>query len=88
MPTLTELGYSQPLFGIWTGFFAPAGVPPEVTRTLVPALERVLRSPELAARLKSLGIAADYSPPDRMLAEMRDEHARVLAIASKAGLVK
>lgn len=88
MPTLPELGYSQPLFGVWTGFLAPAGVPAEVTKVLVPALERVIRSPELAARLKPLGIAADYSPPQKMLEEMREEHARVLAIAKKSGLVK
>jgi len=25
IPTLAELGYSEPLFGIWTAFFAPAG---------------------------------------------------------------
>ncbi len=88
IPTLEELGYTQPLFGVWTGFFAPAGVPPEVTRALVPALARVVQSPGIAARLKPLGIAADYSPPDKLVAEIRDEHARVLAIAEKAGLVK
>lgn len=88
VPTLPELGYSQPLFGVWTGFFAPAGVPREVTAVLVPALQRALTSPQVAARLKPLGIAADYSPPDRMVAEIREEHDRVLAIAQKAGLVK
>jgi len=88
VPTLPELGYSQPLFGVWTGFFAPAGVPPEVTSVLVPALERAIRSPQTAARLKPLGIAADYAAPEKMVAEIRDEHARVLAIAKKAGLVK
>ena len=88
IPTLTELGYAQPLFGIWTGFFAPAGVPAEVTSVLVPALERTLRAPELAARLKPLGIVADYAPPEKMLAEMREEHRRVLEIARGAGLVK
>ena len=88
LPTMEELGYKQPLFGVWTGFFAPAGVPPEVTRVLVPALERVIRAPEVAARLKPLGIAADYSPPDKLVAEIRDEHARVLSIARQAGLVK
>lgn len=88
VPTLAELGYSQQLFGVWNGFFAPAGVPPEVTRVLVPALERAIRSPELAARLKPVGIAAEYLPPDKLLAEIRDEHERVLAIATKAGLVK
>lgn len=88
VPTLPELGYSQPLFGVWTGFFAPAGVPREVTAVLVPALERAVRSPQVAARLKPLGIAADYASPDKMVAEIREEHARVLAIAKKAGLVK
>lgn len=88
LPTMQELGYPQPLFGVWTGFFAPSGVPAEVTRVLVPALEKAIRAPEVTARLKPLGIAAEYSPPDRLVAEIRDEHARVLAIARKAGLVK
>jgi tripartite-type tricarboxylate transporter receptor subunit TctC len=88
IPTLTELGYAQPLFGVWTGFFAPAGVPTEVTAVLVPALERALRSPELAARLKPLGIVADYAPPDKMVAEMREEQQRVRDIARAAGLLK
>ena len=88
IPTLTELGYAQPLFGIWTGFFAPAGTPADVTSVLVPALEHTLRAPGLAARLKPLGIVADYAPPEKMLAEMREEHRRVLEIARAAGLVK
>ncbi|HEX7053152.1 MAG TPA: tripartite tricarboxylate transporter substrate binding protein [Burkholderiales bacterium] len=88
LPTMQELGYQQPLFGVWTGFFAPAGVPPAATRVLVPALERSIRSPEVGARLKALGIAADYAPPEKLVAEMRDERERVLEIARKAGLVK
>jgi len=88
IPTLQELGYQQRLFDVWTGFFAPAGVPPEVTRVLVPGLERAIRSPEVVARLKSLGIAADYAPPEQLVAQMREEHERVLGIAQKAGLVK
>ena len=88
IPTLSELGYSEPLFGIWVGFFAPAGVPPEVIRVLVPALEQAIRSPAIGAKLKPLGMVIDYSPPSRLLAEIRDEHARVQEIAGKAGLLK
>ena len=88
IPTLAELGHSEPLFGVWTGFFAPAGVPPEVTNTLLPALERAIRSPAVAARLKPLGILPDYAPPAKLLDEMRDEHKRVSEIAQRAGLVK
>jgi tripartite-type tricarboxylate transporter receptor subunit TctC len=87
VPTLRELGYAQPLFGVWAAFFAPAGVPSEVTARLVPALERAIRSPEVGARLKPLGILADYASPQRLLEEMRDEHRRVSEIAKKAGLV-
>src|SRR5262249_40482038 len=49
IPTLAELGYAQRMFGIWAGFFAPAGVPAEVTATLVPALERAIRAPAVGA---------------------------------------
>ena len=86
IPNLRELGFSEPLFGVWAGFFAPAGVPPEVTARLVPALERAIRAPEVSARLKPLGIIADYSAPAQLVSEMRDEHRRVSEIAKKAGL--
>jgi len=88
IPTLADLGYSEPLFGIWTAFFAPAGVPPEVTNVLVPALERAITAPSVAARLKPLGIVPDYAPPAKLVAEMRDEHRRVSELARQAGLVK
>jgi tripartite-type tricarboxylate transporter receptor subunit TctC len=88
IPTMAEAGYSEPLFGVWTAFFAPAGIPAEVSATLVPALERAIRAPGVAARLKPLGIQPDYQPPARLLAEMRDEHRRVSELARQAGLVK
>ena len=88
VPTLAELGYQEPFFGIWTAFFAPAGVPPEVTRTLVPALERAIRAPAVEAKLKPLGILPDYASPEKLIAEIRDEHRRVSELARQAGLVK
>jgi tripartite-type tricarboxylate transporter receptor subunit TctC len=88
IPTLAELGYPEPLFGIWTAFFAPAGVPPEVTNVLVPALERAITAPSVAARLKPLGIVPDYAPPAKLVAEMHDEHRRVSELARQAGLLK
>ena len=88
IPTLAELGYSEPLFGIWTGFFAPAGVPPEVTNILVPALERAITAPSVGARLTPLGITPEYAPPEKLVAEMREEHRRVSELARQAGLVK
>ena len=88
IPTLAELGYAQPLFDIWAAFFAPAGVPTEVTGALVPALERAIKAPGIAAKLRPLGMLLDYAPPDKLLADMREEHWRVSEIARQAGLVK
>jgi tripartite-type tricarboxylate transporter receptor subunit TctC len=86
IPTLPDLGYPEGLFGIWVAFFAPAGVPTEVTRALVPALERAIKSPAIGAKLKPLGIVMDYSPPEKLLDEIREEHRRVSEIAGKAVL--
>jgi tripartite-type tricarboxylate transporter receptor subunit TctC len=88
IPTLSDLGYSEGLFGVWVGFFAPAGVPNEVKRVLVPALERAIKSPSIGAKLRPLGMLMDYSPPEKLLAEIREEHRRVSEIAAKSGLIK
>ena len=88
IPTLLQLGHRQDLLGVWLAFFAPAGVPAEVTRTLVPAIEKVAKDPALAAKLVSLGILQDYVPPEKLVADLREEHRAVEALARKAGLVK
>jgi len=88
VPTLVELGYRQNLFGVWVAFFAPADVSPEVTRVLVPVIEKVMKDPVIASRLFPLGIMQEYMPPERVLAEIREEHRLVQDIAVKTGLVK
>ena len=88
IPTLQQLGYKQNLLGVWAAFFAPAGVPPEVAQTLVPALEKVVKDPAVTSRLAGIGLVADYEPPEKLLAEIREEHRAVEQIAKKAGLVK
>ena len=88
IPTLSDLGYRQNLPGVWLGFFAPAGVGPEVTGVLVPAIEKVARNPVIAARLAALGMLQDYAPPEKLTEEIREEYRTVEQIAKKAGLVK
>jgi tripartite-type tricarboxylate transporter receptor subunit TctC len=88
VPTLIELGYPHNLPGIWFAFYAPAGVPAQVTKVLLPAIEKVVRDPGIAARLAPLGMVGDYAPPDRVLAEIREEYRVLEDLAKKAGLVK
>jgi tripartite-type tricarboxylate transporter receptor subunit TctC len=88
IPTLTQLGYRQNLLGVWLAFFAPAGVPAEVTKALVPAIEKVVKDPATGSKLAALGMVQDYVPPEKLFAEIREEHRTVEEIAKKAGLVK
>jgi tripartite-type tricarboxylate transporter receptor subunit TctC len=88
IPTLPKLGYRQNLLGVWFGFFAPAGVPAEVTKVLVPAIEKAVKEPSVAAKLASLGIVQEYQPPEKLVTEIREEHRIVEEIAKKAGLIK
>lgn len=88
IPTLAALGHSQKLLGIWAAFFAPAGVPAEVTGVLVPAIEKAVKNPAIAARLHGLGMVEDYQPPEKLLDEIRDEHRMVEEFAHKVGIVK
>lgn len=88
IPTLSELGFRQNLLGVWWGFFGPAGLSPEVTATLVPAIEKAAKDPAITSKLAAAGVAADYKSPERLVAEMQEEHRVVEEIAKRAGLIK
>jgi tripartite-type tricarboxylate transporter receptor subunit TctC len=88
IPTLAQLGYRQNLFGVWLAFFAPSGVPAEVTKALVPAIEKAVKEPAVVSKLAGLGMIQDYLPPEKLVGEIREEHRTVEEIAKKAGLVK
>ena len=88
IPTMRELGYQEELFGIWFGFFAPAGIPDESKKVLVGAIEQAVKSPAIATRLASLGILQSYAPPEQTAAEIRAELQRVGEMARKTGVVK
>ena len=80
VPTLSKLGYRQEIQGVWFGWFAPAGVPPDVVQALVPALERTVKNPAIAARLQPLGISQEWSPPARLSADIASEYDTVGAL--------
>ena len=86
--TLSELGYRQNIFGLWLGFFAPSGVPAEAVNVLVPAVEKVVKDPAIAARLLTRGLVQEYATPEKLLSEMREEHRTIEEVAKKAGIIK
>jgi tripartite-type tricarboxylate transporter receptor subunit TctC len=88
VPTLTHLGYRQNLVALWLAFFAPAGVAADVTAALVPAIEKVAKSAAVGERLAAIGMVQEYASPEKLVADMREEHKLMEEIAKKAGLVK
>ena len=51
----------------WHALFAPAGTPPEVVTRVNRELERILRAPEVAERMLTLGLNAEASSSPQVL---------------------
>jgi tripartite-type tricarboxylate transporter receptor subunit TctC len=55
LPTMKEAGADVDAI-LWSGIFVPKATPPAIVRKLETALIKIAREPEIAARLKPLGI--------------------------------
>jgi tripartite-type tricarboxylate transporter receptor subunit TctC len=88
VPMITELGYNRNLVSAWFAFFAPSGIPEEVKKVLVPAIEKTIKNPELEARIEKLGLTVDYKPPEELKKIMTSDYETARAIAIKLGLTK
>ena len=58
IPTLDESVAKGMDFSIWMGLFGPAGMPPAIVETLNLAVNRVLQSPDVIAKLNASGVNA------------------------------
>ena len=88
MPTLADLGYKQELVTSWFAVYGPAGLPEEVKKVLVPAIEKAINHPEIKAKVAKMLFVTDYKGPAQLKKMAADQYERALAIAIKAGLRK
>ncbi|MES2939479.1 MAG: tripartite tricarboxylate transporter substrate-binding protein [Pseudomonadota bacterium] len=58
----------------WQGFFAPAGMPGDIVRTLADGIAKALRDPELAATITDLGFRPVGNTPEQFAAVVRADH--------------
>ena len=86
IPTITELGYKQSLFATWFALYAPAGIPEEVRKILVPAIEKAgnLTKP----KIDKMGSIAEYKSPAELKKMTEEDYKKALEIAKKIGLHK
>ncbi|WP_382325731.1 Bug family tripartite tricarboxylate transporter substrate binding protein [Hydrogenophaga sp. UC242_53] len=89
MPNVPALAETFPGFEYtgWNGLFAPAGTPADVVARVNRDLETVLRQPEVAQRLQTLGSLAEpkMSVPE-FEAFMRGEHERWREVIKSLGI--
>jgi tripartite-type tricarboxylate transporter receptor subunit TctC len=88
VPTITELGYKRDLPSAWFAWFAPAGIPEDVKKGLVTALERTIKNPEVEAKVEKQGFIVSYKPPEELRKLMATDYETARAMALKLGLSK
>ena len=88
IPTISELGYKQDLFSAWAAFYAPAGVPGEVKRILIPAIEKAINNRESKEKINNMGFIVDYKPPEELKTLSIEYYERAYSVAKRLGIVK
>ncbi len=88
VPTLRDLGYNQELVPAWFAMYGPAGLPQEVKKVLIPAIEKAMTHSEVKAKLEKMDFAVDYKLPADQKKLATEEYESSLAIAKKIGLRK
>lgn len=86
LPLITELGYKQALPTSWFAMFAPAGIPDEAKKVLVPAIERAVKNTKRKA--EQLGNVVDYKTPAEIKKMVEEELKGAREVAAKMGLRK
>ena len=88
VPTITELGYKQDLLSAWFALYAPIGIPEEVRRVLVPAIEKAIKDPDLKSKIERQGYIVEYKPPEELKRIMIADYETARMIAVKIGMTK
>jgi tripartite-type tricarboxylate transporter receptor subunit TctC len=86
VPALTEAipGFEAP--ASWTGLFAPAGLPPAITRRIHAEFAKAAKEPDVAAKLMEGGFDVVATPPEEFAARMRKEIALIGRLVKAAGI--
>lgn len=85
VPTFTELGFQNFDPRGWHGMFVPAGTPAPVVAKLSAEINRILRQPDVLAKIDALGMAVGGGTPEEFAKAMRTDagiYAQVIKAAN------
>jgi tripartite-type tricarboxylate transporter receptor subunit TctC len=88
VPTMKELGYKEEMFSSWFSLTAPAGIPEEAKKILIPAIEKAINQPELKTKIEARGYIVDYKSPAELKKIIANDYDMIKALATKLGLAK
>ena len=66
VPTMAELGYPQVEAVTWVGVYAPAGTPRDIVQKLNAEIARIIREPDIKAKLDQQGLILAAGPPEEL----------------------
>jgi tripartite-type tricarboxylate transporter receptor subunit TctC len=86
VPTMAEAGIPGVNANGWYAFMAPAATPDDVIDVLTRAVKTSLDDPKVREALAGLGSEADYVPPKKFDAFVKDEIVHWQTVAKNAGV--
>jgi tripartite-type tricarboxylate transporter receptor subunit TctC len=84
VPTMAELGFKDIEFRYWAGIFAPAGTPSPVISRLEGEINRILKLPDVAAKMTSIQVTPTGSTPEELARLVASDLVRWGAVADTA----
>jgi tripartite-type tricarboxylate transporter receptor subunit TctC len=88
VPLITDFGYKQDLIRGWFAFFAPAGIPQDARKALVPAVEKAFKNPDVITKIEKLEFGIGYKSPEVFKKLWAEEFARAKELTAKLGIKK
>ena len=85
VPTFRELGFAAIEGTGWQAFHARAGTPRPTIERLSSAIASAIRSPEVSARLRALGLEPVGSGPDELASRMAEDSGRWAPVVKASG---
>ena len=86
VPTIAEQGVTGFESGTWQGVLVPAATPPDVVARLSTELTRIIRSPEIRARLTAQGAEVYTMTPAEFAAFFDREQKRWAGVVAAGGV--
>ena len=86
IPTFRELGYHSFDWYGWVGLFVPAATPPAFAARVAADAARVMRMPDVVARLEGLGLVTVGNSPEEYGRSLRRDAALFERVIRDAGI--